>query len=159
MLVKTIYFDVSIEYPASPSAFFGVNVNTEDLKRVVTTDNPLAYISKVSYGRIALVKFKSNYRQKEVKKAVQLKLGIVNGNLTVKDEQIISDLSLTIESAPGFDKTIRTMDDIIEFLDNGAEFHHRNGFAPVSFNTNYVYNNDPLATHSFTEYRVNLCEY
>ena len=65
MLVKSSYFDVSVDYPSNPAGFFAASVNVDDLSRVITPDNPPAYISSVTYGRVALIKIKSDRNQKE----------------------------------------------------------------------------------------------
>ena len=157
MLVKTVYFNSSVEYPSNPAGFFGPNVNVSDLKRIIEDDNPPAYISNISYGRVALVKLVSNYNQREVKTCVELILKGLGANLTSAQRKLAMELDLTIEAAPGPNFTLKTLDDVYLFIQEGNQFHHRNGCVPVGYEARYLKNNSILMTHTGISYKINKC--
>ena len=157
MLVRNIYFTVSAEYPSNPSGFFGANVNVSDLKRVLTTDNAPAYISSVSYGRVALVKVVSAFSQKETKTCIELILNGFGGSLTTGQRQLVSSLQLTVEAAPGPETALKTMDDVNKFINDGYQFNHRTGCVPVGYEARYLKDNSPLITHTALSYKIIEC--
>lgn len=157
MMVKNIYFNVNVEYPSNPAGFFGANVNVSDLKRLISDDNPPAYVSSVSYGRVALARVVSSYSQREVKACVELVLKGMSGSLTAGQKQILSDIQLTVEAAPGPTFMLKTLDDVYKYMNEGSQFNHRNGCVPVGYEARYLKNNSTLMTHTGFTYKVNEC--
>ena len=157
MLIKTIYFQASAEYPSNPAGFFKVGTVAKDLKRIMSKTNPPAYISSVSYGRMAIVKLESTYSQREVVTALNIYFGKIGGNLSVGQRSLISDLKLTIESSPGPSSTITSIEELNSFLNNTSEYNHRTGFAPVGFEVRYLTDNSPLMSHTGFLYKINQC--
>ncbi|NBP04733.1 MAG: hypothetical protein EBV15_00735 [Bacteroidetes bacterium] len=157
MMVRNVYFSVSAEYPSNPAGFFGADVNVSDLKRVLTPDNAPAYISSVSYGRVALVRVVSAYSQKETKTCIELLLNGFGGSLTTGQRQLISSLQLTIEAAPGPATSLKTMDDVYKFINDGYQFNHRTGCVPVGYEARYLKDNSPLITHTALSYKIIEC--
>lgn len=157
MVVKNVYFNTSVEYPSNPAGFFGQNVNVSDLKRLIGEDNAPAYISNISYGRVALVKLVSSYAQREVKTSVELVLRGLGASLTAGQKSLISELQLTVEAAPGPSYVLKTLDDVYKFMDEGSQFNHRNGCVPVGYEARYLKNNSILMTHTGISYKINDC--
>jgi hypothetical protein len=157
MVVRNVYFTVSAEYPSNPAGFFGNNVNVSDLKRILTPDNAPAYISSVSYGRVAMVRVVSAYSQKETKTAIELMLNGFGGSLTTGQRQLISSLQLSIEAAPGPDFSLKTLDDVYQFINDGFQYNHRTGCVPVGYEARYLKDNSPLMTHTVLSYKVIDC--
>jgi thiol-activated cytolysin len=157
MLVKNVYFNTSVEYPSNPAGFFGRNVNVSDLKRLINDDNAPAYISNISYGRVALVKLVSSYSQREVKASVELVLRGLGASLTAGQKSLVSELLLTVEAAPGPSSVLKTLDDVYKFMDEGSQFNHRNGCVPVGYEARYLKNNSILMTHTGISYKINDC--
>jgi hypothetical protein len=157
LYVKQVYFNVNAQYPTNPAGFFGAGIDVNDLKRVVSSDNPPAYISSVSYGRIALVRAVSSFSQREVKTSIDLFLNGFEASMTATQRKIVSDLQLTVEAAPGPAYSIRTLDDLHRFIEEGTQFNHRNGCVPVSYEARYLGDNSPLMTHTGTSYKVREC--
>ncbi len=157
MIVKSVYFNTSVEYPSNPAGFFGQNVNVSDLKRLIAEDNAPAYISNISYGRVALVKLVSSFNQRDVKASVELVLRGLGASLSTSQKKIVSDLQLTVEAAPGPSYTLKSLDDVYEFMDEGSQFNHRNGCVPVGYEARYLKNNSILMTHTGISYKINEC--
>jgi hypothetical protein len=157
MLVKNVYFNVSAEFPSHPAGFFAPEVQVIQLRRVMSADNPPAYVSNVSYGRIALVRLVSKYSQREIKTAVELSLQGLGASLTQSQKKLISELQLTVEAAPGPSQTIRSMEELMAYINEGAQFNHRNGAVPVSYEVRYLSNNAPLMTHAGLTYKIREC--
>jgi hypothetical protein len=157
MLIKTIYFQASAEYPSNPAGFFKTGTVASDLKRVMSKANPPAYISNVSYGRMAVVKLESTFSQRDIVAALNIYFGKISGNLTVGQKSLISNLKLTIESSPGTSTTINSIEELNYFLNNTSEYNHRTGFAPISFEVRYLTDNSPLMSHTGFVYKINQC--
>jgi hypothetical protein len=157
MLVKSIYFNVTVDYPSKPSDFFGYETDVENLKRVSINDNSPAYVSNVSYGRFALVKMKSSKSQQKTKMAIDLLFKGLSASLTTEQKNILQTLDLTIEAAPGSSTSLRTIEDVYSFINDGFEFNHRTGYVPVGFEARYLKDNSPLITHTVLGYKVISC--
>ncbi len=157
MMVKNIYFNVNVEYPSNPAGFFGTNVNVSDLKRLISDDNPPAYVSNVSYGRVALARVVSSYNQREIKAAIELVLKGKSASLTAEQKKIVSEIQLTVEAAPGPSIVLKTLDDVYQYMNEGSQFNHRNGCVPVGYEARYLKNNSILMTHTGFSYKVNEC--
>lgn len=157
MLVRSIYFNVTVDYPTKPSDFFGADTDVEILKRVSEKENAPAFVSNVSYGRFALVKMKSSRSQQKTKTAVDLLFKGLSANLTNEQKYILENLDLTVEAAPGSSTTLRTIEDVYDFINEGYEFNHRTGFVPVGFEARYLKDNSPLITHTVLGYKVISC--
>ncbi len=157
MLVKSIYFNVTVDYPSKPSDFFGIETKSENLSRVISTENSPAYISNVSYGRVALVKIVTSSTQQKTKTAIDLVFKGLGASLTQEQKQILDNLELTIEAAPGSTTLLRTLNDVYNFINDGYQFNHRTGYVPVGFEARYLKDNSPLITHTFLEYKVISC--
>jgi hypothetical protein len=157
MLVKSIYFNVTADYPEKPSDFFGIDTEIENLKRICTIDNSPAYVSNVSYGRFALVKMKSSTSQQKTKLAVDILFKGLSANLTNEQKSILENLDLTVEAAPGSSVMLRTIQDVYNFINEGYEFNHRTGYVPVGFEARYLKDNSPLITHTTIGYKVISC--
>lgn len=157
MLVRTVYYNVSAEYPMHPAGFFAPGVELAQLRRVMSEDNPPAYVSNVAYGRMALVRLVSKYAQREIKTSVDLLLQGLGASLTQSQKKLISELQLTVEAAPGPSQTIRTIDELNTYINQGAQFNHRNGAVPVSYEVRYLSNNAPLMTHTGLSYKIREC--
>ena len=157
MIVKSVYFNTSVEYPSNPAGFFGQNVNVSDLKRLIAEDNAPAYISNISYGRVALVKLVSSFNQRDVKASVELVLRGFGASLSSSQQKIVSDLQLTVEAAPGPNYVLKSLEDVNKFMDEGSQFNHRNGCVPVGYEARYLKNNSILMTHTGISYKINDC--
>lgn len=157
MLVKSIYFNVTVDYPSKPSDFFGVETKAENLERVTSQDNSPAYISNVSYGRFALIKLNTKSTQQKTKLAIDLYFKGLTGSLTTEQKKILQELELTVEAAPGSSTLLKTIDEVYDFINDGYQFNHRTGYVPVGFEARYLKDNSPLITHTYLEYKVISC--
>jgi hypothetical protein len=77
--------------------------------------------------------------------------------LTQSQKKLISELQLTVEAAPGPSQTIRSMEELMAYINEGAQFNHRNGAVPVSYEVRYLSNNAPLMTHAGLTYKIREC--
>ena len=127
------------------------------MKRLIAEDNPPAYISNISYGRVALVKLVSSFNQRDVKASVELVFRGLGATLSTSQQKIVSDLQLTVEAAPGPSFVLKTLDDVYNFMDEGSQFNHRNGCVPVGYEARYLKNNSILMTHTGIIYKINDC--
>jgi len=157
MIVKSNYFNVSVEYPSSPAGFFGPNIDIDNLQRIIQQDNAPAYISSVTYGRLAIIKIKSKKSQRETKAAIEVFFKGVSGDLTLSQKQIISECEITVEAAPGSSNNLLTIEDVKKFLDEGVEFNHRTGYVPVAYDVRYLKDNSPLMTYTSLSYKIYDC--
>jgi len=81
----------------------------------------------------------------------------LSANLTVTQREIIENSTITVEAAPGATTTLQTLEDVIDFMNEGYEFNHRTGFVPVGYEARYLKDNSPLMTHTTLSYKVLEC--
>lgn len=90
------YFTVSVPNPSSPADFFGKNTKVDDVKSLTMPDNPIAFVSSVTYGRLLIAKMttKENVNYQELKLSVDI--GLAGGNLNLSQKKTLENSEFTV---------------------------------------------------------------
>lgn len=92
------YYTVDLNAPASPSALFAPDVTLEDVQAKMDARRPPAYVSSVTYGRMVLFTFESQYSSEEMSAALNFAYngGVdVSGDVSVTYKDMISQSKIT----------------------------------------------------------------
>ena len=158
------YYTVDLDAPKSPSAVLGKEVTLEDVKTVMDEAHPPAYVSSVTYGRLVVFTFESQYSSTELGAALDFAYsgGVdVKGDVSVTYKDIISNSKITAFILGGDAGTaVQTIDSyeaLKEFIKAGGNYSRQSPGAPIAYKLNYLKDNSPARVSFTTDYTIKDC--
>lgn len=158
------YYTVDLDAPASPSALLAPNVSLDDVKQKMNESSPPLYVSSVTYGRMVVFTFESEYSSDEMAAALEFAYsgGVdVSGNISVTYKDIISNSKITAfilgGAAGDATQTIDSYEALITFIKNGGDYSAASPGAPIAYKLNYLSDNSPARLSFTTDYAVKEC--
>ncbi|MEZ4363498.1 MAG: thiol-activated cytolysin family protein [Kofleriaceae bacterium] len=158
------YYTVDLDAPESPSSLLGRQVSLEDVQEKMNDENPPLYVSSVTYGRMVVFTFESEYSSDEMAAALEFAYsgGIdVSGSVSVTYKDMISSSKITafILGGAGGDatQTIDSYEALIEFIKNGGDYSAASPGAPIAYKLSYLRDNSPARMSFTTDYSVKEC--
>jgi thiol-activated cytolysin len=158
------YYTVDLDAPQTPSAVLDPNVTLADVKQHMDEMRPPVYVSSVTYGRMVLFTFESEYSSEEMGAALDFAYSggyDVSGQVSVTYKDIISKSKITAFILGGdasmAAKTIDSYDALIEFIKNGGNYSRESPGAPIAYKLNYLEDNSPARMSYTTDYEVKEC--
>ena len=158
------YYTVDIDQPASPSAVFADGVTLEDVSAQFGPDNPPVYVSSITYGRMVVFTFESNYSAEELGAALEFayKGGAdVSGNVSVTYKDIVSSSTITAYilggSAGDAAESIDSYEGLMEFIKTGGNYSRESPGAPIAYKLSYLADNAPARMSYSEEYQFDEC--
>jgi len=159
------YYTVDLDAPARPSDFFDDSVTLADVEARVNAQNPPLYVGSVTYGRMVVFTFESEYSAEEMNAALEFAYsgGVdVSGDVSVTYKDIISKSKITafILGGSGGEaaRTIDSYEALIEFIKAGGNYSKESPGAPIAYKLNYLKDNSPGRLSLTTDYEVKECE-
>lgn len=159
------YYTVDLDAPARPSDFFAPSVTLNDVQQRVDAGNPPLYVASVTYGRMVLFTFESDYSAEEMGAALEFAYagGVdVSGDVSVTYKDIISKSKITafILGGSGGDaaRTIDSYEALIDFIKDGGDYSRESPGAPIAYKLAYLADNSPGRISLTTDYDVKQCE-
>ncbi len=159
------YYTVDVDQPGTPSDFLDPQVSLEDVKAQIDETNPPLYVASVTYGRMVVFTFESEYSAEELNAALEFAYsgGVdVSGNVSVSYKDIISSSKITAFILGGSGgmaaKTIDSYDALIEFIKAGGDYSKDSPGAPIAYKLSYLKDNSPGRMSFTTDYDVKDCE-
>ena len=160
-----VYYTVDIDQPQRPSDLLAGSVSSAAVKAAIAPTSPPLYVSSVSYGRIVLFTFESEYSETEMAAALDFSYrgGIeITGDVSVTYEEMLSKSNITayIVGGSGDDavQSIESYDALMEFIRGGGNYSPSSPGVPIAYKLAYLADNSP-GRFSFThDYEVNECE-
>jgi thiol-activated cytolysin len=159
------YYTVDVDAPASPSAVFAPGTELADVQELVRPGSPPLYVSSITYGRMILFTFESEYSADEVGAALDFvyRGGVdVSGSVSVTYEEVLSKSNITAYILGGSGaqaaQAIDSYEALIDFIHQGGDYTRESPGAPIAYKLAYLADNSP-ARLSFTDaYTVTSCE-
>jgi len=159
------YYTADIDQPGKPSDFFSDEVTAADVKDRVGPDSPLLYVSSVTYGRMVLFTFASQYSSDELGAALEFAYsgGIAaSAEVAASYKTIISKSSITayILGGSGGDAAmaIDGYEGLMAFLKKGGDYSRQSPGAPIAYKLAYLADNQPARMSLTTDYSVKQCD-
>ena len=174
--VKVIqrYYDISFEtnYPKNlePADFFASNINSDEVYKSWgdSSENPLAYIKSVSYGRILLLFIESESSQEDLNGALEATFssGTVKGqiNISAGQKTALENSKINLLSLGGSTTaTVKLLsgnklDSLIVYLQEGANFSKLSPGYPITYVSRYLKNDEAAKLSYTTNYKVRDCK-
>ena len=159
------YYTVDLDAPARPSDFFADSVTLGDVQDRLNDTNPPLYVSSITYGRMIVFTFESEYSSEEMEAALDFAYsgGVdVSGDVSVTYKDIISKSKITafILGGSGGEaaRTIDSYEALIDFIKAGGNYSKDSPGAPIAYKLNYLRDNSPGRISLTTDYEVKNCE-
>ncbi len=159
------YYTVDLDAPARPSDFLAASVGLDDVKARLAETNPPLYVASVTYGRMVVFTFESEYSAEEMGAALEFAYsgGVdVSGDVSVTYKDIISKSKITAFILGGSGgEAARTIDSyaaLIEFIKAGGNYSKASPGAPIAYKLNYLRDNSPGRLSLTTDYELKECE-
>jgi thiol-activated cytolysin len=159
------YYTVDLDAPGKPSDLFDPSVTIDDVKDVMTEQNPPLYVSSVTYGRMVVFTFESEYSSEELGAALDFAYsgGVdVSGDVSVTYKDILSKSKITAFILGGAGgaaaQTIDSYDALMDFLKSGGDYSKDSPGAPIAYKLSYLKDNSPGRLSLTTDYSVTDCE-
>jgi thiol-activated cytolysin len=158
------YYTVDLDAPAAPSALFAHDASLSDIQGKMDAQRPPVYVSSVTYGRMVLFTFESQYSSEEMSAALDFAYsgGIdVKGDVSVTYKDIISQSKITAfilgGDAGSAVQTIDSYDSLINFIKTGGNYSRQSPGAPIAYKLSYLKDNSPARMSFTTDYQVKDC--
>ncbi|HEY0191958.1 MAG TPA: thiol-activated cytolysin family protein [Kofleriaceae bacterium] len=155
------YYTVDLNAPQSPSSMFAPEVTLGDVQGKMDPTHPPAYVSSVTYGRMVVFTFESQYSSEEMGAALDFAYsgGIdISGNTSVTYKDIISNSKITAFILGGDAGTavqsIDSYDSLINFIKTGGNYSRQSPGAAIAYKLSYLKDNSPARMSFTTDYDV-----
>jgi thiol-activated cytolysin len=158
------YYTVDLDAPQSPSSLLGPDVTLADVQSKMNADHPPAYVSSVTYGRMIVFTFESQYSSSELGAALDFAYQggyDVKGDVSVTYKDIISQSKITAYILGGDGgaaaQSIDSYDALKEFIKAGGNYSRQSPGAPIAYKLSYLQDNSPARMSFTTDYEVKDC--
>jgi thiol-activated cytolysin len=158
------YYTVDLDAPASPSALLAPDVTLADVQSKMNEQRPPVYVSSVTYGRMVLFTFESQYSAEEMSAALAFAYsgGVdVKGDVSVTYKDMISQSKITAFILGGDAgtavQTIDSYDALLSFIKTGGNYSRQSPGAPIAYKLSYLKDNSPARMSFTTDYDVKDC--
>ncbi len=158
------YYTVDLDAPSSPSALLAPSVTLDEVQSKMDETRPPVYVSSVTYGRMVLFTFESEYSATEMNAALEFAYsgGVdVKGDVSVTYKDMISKSKITAFILGGDAgtavQTINSYDSLIAFIKSGGNYSRESPGAPIAYKLNYLKDNSPARMSFTTDYEVKDC--
>ncbi|HEX7836300.1 MAG TPA: thiol-activated cytolysin family protein [Kofleriaceae bacterium] len=158
------YYTVDLDAPASPSALLAPEVTLDAVQAKMDDQRPPVFVSSVTYGRMVVFTFESQYSAEEMSAALDFAYtgGVdVKGDVSVTYKDIISQSKITAfilgGDAGSAAQTIDSYDALINFIKTGGNYSRQSPGAPIAYKLSYLKDNSPARMSFTTDYQVKDC--
>jgi thiol-activated cytolysin len=158
------YYTVDLDAPQSPSALLSPEVSLDDVRGKMDPQHPPVYVSSVTYGRMVLFTFESQYSAEEMSAALEFAYSggtDVKGDVSVTYKDILSQSKITAFILGGDGgtaaQTIDSYEALINFIKTGGNYSRLSPGAPIAYKLSYLKDNSPARMSFTTDYTVKDC--
>ncbi len=158
------YYTVDVDQPELPSSFMDDTVTLDDVKQRIPAGDPPMYVSSVTYGRMILFTFESEYSSTELGAALDFAYrgGVdVSGNVSVSYRDVLSSSKINAYILGGSGgeaaQAIDSFDALMNFIHGGGDYSPDSPGSPIAYKLNYLKNNEPAKIALTEDYAVREC--
>lgn len=158
------YYTVDLDAPSKPSSVLAPNTQLEDVMAKMDATHPPAYVSSVTYGRMVLFTFESEYSAQEMNSALEFAYSggfDISGDVSVTYKDMISKSKITAFILGGDAGTavqsINSYEALMDFIKEGGNYSKASPGAPIAYKLNYLKDNSPARMSFTTDYDVKEC--
>lgn len=121
LLIKEIYYTIDVDYDFSKGAFgfFSDDTTLTEIQENIPNDSVPAYVSSVSYGRVAAITIKTNLTMSEIKEKFEINVGSfvdTNNNISIKTDTSEMELNYFVYGGENIGMPLLNPNNISEFV-------------------------------------------
>jgi hypothetical protein len=150
--LEQIYFTMNYDYPGSDS-LFNDNMKLDYLKPYVYENNPLCYISSVSYGRYFVLLYEAESENQLISQTLG-KIFSDEPNQQFSNMEISSYHTASVRmiqiggnATDGLELLLGSPNALHKFIVDGSVFSKDNAGAPIYYTLRYAHNNRAVETY------------
>ena len=158
------YYTVDVDPPSRPAGWWTDDVSIGDIKTRFSDGNPPVYVSSVTYGRMIVFTFESDYSAQEMGAALEFAYrgGVdVSGDVSVSYKKILSSSNITAYVLGGSGeeaaRSIDSFESLMDFIRSGGNYSKESPGAPIAYKLNYLATNEPARLSFTKDYDVKEC--
>ncbi|HMT07795.1 MAG TPA: thiol-activated cytolysin family protein [Pyrinomonadaceae bacterium] len=165
LMVKKVFYTVSVDAPESPAGFFADGVTGEQAQAAFSSTAPPAYVSSVSYGRVMMFRIKTGERisASEAESALKYAAGLANVSASQKTayDNILASSEINAATlGVGGQVTTNAVSaaDIARSINGPSMTYSKaNAGVPISFTVNFLKDNAAATVGATTQYGAEDC--
>lgn len=158
------YYTVDIDQPGNPSDMIADEVPLSEVEAKFGDKNPPVYVSSISYGRMVMFTFESEFSAVELGSALDFTYrggADISGDISLTYKEMISQSNITayILGGSGSDavQTIDGFEALAEFIKQGGDYSRDSPGAPIAYKLAYLADNSPARLSFVQDYSVKDC--
>jgi hypothetical protein len=158
------YYTISHEAPSSPASFFDSGVRLAETMPYMGTNNPPAYISSVTYGRMLLFFVSSTASKDELRGSLEaaFSAGVASGQVSVSAQQrqilTSSEIKALFIGGDGRAAVALLAGDKVpqlnQYLAAGSNWSSASPGLPISYQVRYLRDNSLARLSTTTDYTI-----
>jgi thiol-activated cytolysin len=160
-----VYYTVDVDPPARPSEAFADSVSLADVEQGLR-DEPPAYVSSVSYGRVVYFAATSSFSSEELRAALEFGFTAgaadIAGSVSLTHAEVLAESQITAYILGGSgDVAVRALagvEELREFIEEGGSYSPDSPGAPISYRLAYLADHSPAAFALTSDYELVECE-
>jgi len=157
------YYTVDVDPPGTAADFLAPSVTVEDVE-LEMQDEPPAYVSSVSYGRIVYFAATSSLESQELRAALDFGFNgtvSVDGSVSLTHEEVLAQSEVTAFILGG-DGTIAVqaiygVEELRQFIQGGGTYTKDSPGAAIAYKLAYLHDDSPARFSLTTDYEVEEC--
>lgn len=157
------YYTVDVDPPGTAADFFAPAVRVEDVESEMQ-DEPPAYVSSVSYGRIVYFAATSSLESQELRAALDFGFNgtvSVDGSVSLTHEEVLAQSEITAFILGG-DGTVAVqavygVEELRQFIQGGGTYTKDSPGAAIAYKLAYLADDSPARFSLTTDYEVEEC--
>lgn len=159
------YYTVDLDPPGRPSDLFADSVALQDVQDVLA-DEPPAYVSSVTYGRLVYFAVTSSFSSEELRAALEFGFngGVadIEGHASLTHSEVLSETQITAFILGGNgDVAVQALngpEELRTFIEQGGSYGKDSPGAPIGYKLAYLADNTPAKFALTTQTEVEECE-
>lgn len=165
LLVKQVFYTVSVDAPESPAGFFANGVTAAQARAAFSSTSVPAYVSSVSYGRVMIFQMQTEktVSAAEAEAALKYAAGLANasGNEKATYDNILAGALITgsMIGAGGqvTTETLRAASISVWIKSKSMTYSKTNAGVPVSYTVNFLKDNAAARLGTAVQYIAEDC--
>jgi thiol-activated cytolysin len=158
------YYSVDIDPPDRPSSMFADSVTIDDIRDQMPADDPAAYVSSITYGRVILFTVESDLSSSELRAALEFSFGQaprIEGEVSLSSEEVLERSRITAYILGGSGElaaqSIDSYEGLRDLVRSGGNYSPDSPGAPIAYRLSYLGDNSPARLSLSQEYTARSC--
>ncbi len=167
-IFKQVFYTVACDKPTTPADFFAPSVSLAQVKNIMTSKEPPAYVKSVDYGRMLMIRMETDKlaASANLEAAFNYAAGPdskIGGSIDAKYKKVLENSTFRLYALGGNAQTPAGIIDgtdlnkLRSIIYDDALFRRDNPGAPLSYTVNYLQGDVTASVYASTDYVEKIC--